>query len=111
MKITNDRPTGKAAQTSRYQQLFSQLTPENNCLVFDEIKEMERVAQALDAWAHRHVKGGKVTTTKRYPADGSPLAERPPTWATSAPRLDVIWRKSANTSAASVSIPTAGSEC
>ena len=72
MKITNDRPTGKAAQTSRYQQLFSQLTPENNCLVFDEIKEMERVAQALDAWAHRHVKGGKVTTTKRYPADGKP---------------------------------------
>lgn len=72
MQITSDKPTGKAAQTSRYQQLFSQLTPENNCLVFDEIKEMERVAQALDAWAHRHVKGGKVTTTKRYPKDGKP---------------------------------------
>ena len=72
MKITNDKPVGKSAQMSRYAQLFAQLTPEQNCIVFDDQKEMERVSQALDAWAQRNIKGAKVTTTKRYPADGKP---------------------------------------
>ena len=72
MKITNDKPTGKTVQSSRYQSLFAQLTPEKNCIVFEDIKEMSKVSQALDAWAQRHVKGGKVTTTKSYPVDGKP---------------------------------------
>lgn len=73
MKITNDPMTGKAAQTSQYAAEFSKLTPENNCIVFDNKKEMDRVSQALDNWAQKHVgKDAKVKTTARYPKDGHP---------------------------------------
>jgi len=73
MKITNDRPTGKAAQSSRYHAIFSQLTPENNCLICEDEKEVNRVSQALDAWAQKHVSPkAKVISTKRYPKDGKP---------------------------------------
>lgn len=73
MKITNDPMTGKAAQTSQYASEFAKLTPESNCIVFDSKKEMERVSQALDNWAQKHVgTGAKVKTTARYPADGLP---------------------------------------
>lgn len=73
MKITTDPITGKAAQSSRYAEVFSQLTPERNCLVFDTKKEMDKVSQALDGWAQKNVgKGAKVKTTARYSADGLP---------------------------------------
>ena len=73
MKITNDPMTGKAAQTSQYASEFAKLTPESNCIVFESKKEMERVSQALDNWAQKHVgTGAKVKTTARYPADGLP---------------------------------------
>jgi len=73
MKITSDKITGKAAQTSVYHQLFSQLKPEANCIVFDTVAEMNRVSQALEGWARKHVgKGCRIVTTKRHPSDGKP---------------------------------------
>lgn len=73
MKITNDPMTGKAAVTSQYADEFAKLTPENNCIVFTDKKEMDRVSQALDNWALKHIgKGAKVKTTARYPKDGLP---------------------------------------
>ena len=59
--------------TGRYDAIFRQLTPEQNCLVFDDFTEMEKVAQALDGWIKRvKLKGGKVKTTKAYPLDNKP---------------------------------------
>lgn len=73
MKITNDKLTGKAAQTSAYDATFRKLTPENNCIVFDDLKEMERTSQALDGWAQKYIHPKcRVKTTKRYPSDGLP---------------------------------------
>ena len=72
MKITNDKPVGRSAQASRYHSTFVQLSPEKNCIVFDDQKQMESTSQALETWVKKHVPGGKVTTTKRYPADGKP---------------------------------------
>lgn len=73
MKITSDKPAGKVAQTSRYHEAFSKLTPEKNCIVCDDMKEMGRVSQALEGWAKKNIgKDVKVVTTKRYPSDGKP---------------------------------------
>ena len=57
----------------RYDEIFRKLTPEANCLVFDDFAEMEKVAQAMGGWIKRvKLKGGKVKTTKAYPADNKP---------------------------------------
>ena len=73
MKITSDKPTGKVAQMSRYHDTFVKLTPEQNCIVLDDEKELGRVSQALEAWGKKHLgKAAKVNTTKRYPKDGKP---------------------------------------
>ena len=73
MKITSDPILGKAAQSSQYHELFSKLTPESNCIVFDTKKEMDKVSQALDGWALKHVHPkAKVKTTSRHPTDGKP---------------------------------------
>lgn len=73
MKITNDPISGKAAQTSQYAELFSKLTPDNNCIVCDDKKELDRISQALDGWCKRFVgKNAKVRTTVRYKKDGLP---------------------------------------
>lgn len=73
MKITNDKPTGKSTQSSIYHELFSQLTPENNCIVFDDMQALGRVSQALDAWAKRYIRlNTRIVTTKSFPADGKP---------------------------------------
>lgn len=57
----------------RYDSVFSKLTPESNCLVFDDFYEMERVAQALDRYVKQaKITGAKVRTTKSYKQDGKP---------------------------------------
>lgn len=73
MKITNDPMTGRAAVSSQYAAEFAKLSPENNCIVFESKQELERISQALDGWAQKHIgKGAKVKTTTRYPKDGLP---------------------------------------
>lgn len=73
MKITNDPIHCKAAIESQYAELFRQLTPESNCIVFETKAEMDRVSQALDGWSRRFLgKGTKVRTTARYVTDGKP---------------------------------------
>ena len=73
MKITSDKFEGKAAQSSRYHEIFSKLSPASNCIVFEDEKEMAKVSQALETWGKRHIgKGCKVVTTKKYPKDGFP---------------------------------------
>lgn len=72
MKITSDKISARAAQPSIYAATFEQLTHEKNCLVFDDKKEMDRTAQALEKWAQRYLPGAKVRTTGRYPKDGKP---------------------------------------
>jgi hypothetical protein len=73
MKITDDKPAGRTAARSQYHEVFAQLTPEKNCLKFDTFKEMSRVAQSLEDWAHKYVdKGCKVITTRAHPKDGLP---------------------------------------
>lgn len=73
MKITSDKFQGKAAQMSIYHKTFLKLTPEANCIVCEDEKEMGRVSQALDAWARKHIGDkAKVVTTKKYPSDGKP---------------------------------------
>lgn len=73
MKITNDPISTRAAQVGQYEPFFAKLSPENNCIAFDDKKEMERVAQALDKWCKRHIhKSAKVKTTARYDKDGKP---------------------------------------
>ena len=57
----------------RYDAEFARLTPKNNCIVFDDFSEMEKVAQAMDGWIKRaNLTGAKVKTTKAYKADGKP---------------------------------------
>ena len=73
MKITNDKPEGRSSVRSRYHDTFSQLTPDNNCLVCDDWKEANRVGQALENWAKKNSpKGCKVVTQKSYKTDGKP---------------------------------------
>ena len=49
-----------------YDAEFAKLTPKNNCIVFDDFSEMEKVAQALDGWIKRaKLTGAKVKTTSR----------------------------------------------
>jgi len=72
MKITNDPIMGRAAKLGQYEALFQQLSPKANCIVSDDYKEIDRVAQALEGWAKKHVPGAKVRTTKAYPVDGKP---------------------------------------
>ena len=73
MKITSDKPSGKAAMASTYHDLFSQLTHENNCIVFETKKEMDKVSQALDNWSKKHIhKDCLVRTTKAHIPDGKP---------------------------------------
>ena len=73
IRITSDKPVGRTATRSRYEDLFRQLTPEANCLVFDDWKACNRVAQALETWSRRHIhKDCRVISTKAYPADGKP---------------------------------------
>ena len=57
----------------RYDAEFARLTPKNNCIVFDDFSEMEKVAQAMDGWIKRaNLAGAKVKTTKAYKTDGKP---------------------------------------
>lgn len=57
----------------RYDAIFRKLTPESNCIVFDDFAEMERVAQALERYIKQaKISGAKVRTTKAYPSDGKP---------------------------------------
>ena len=56
-----------------YDAEFRKLTPESNCMVFDDFAVMEKVAQALDGYIKRmKLTGCKVKTTKSYPSDGKP---------------------------------------
>ena len=57
----------------RYDAEFARLTTKNNCIVFDDFAEMEKVAQAMDGWIKRaKLTGAKVKTTKAYKTDGNP---------------------------------------
>lgn len=55
-----------------YDEFFAQLTPQQNCLVFDKMKDMEACAQSLERFAKKHHPGAKVRTTKSYATDGLP---------------------------------------
>ena len=73
MKITNDKPEGRSVTQSRYHDTFVQLTPDRNCIVCEDAKEVNRIAQALENWAKKHApKGCKVITQVRYKTDGKP---------------------------------------
>lgn len=61
------------AQPGQYDSLFDQLTPEKNCIILNDAKEANKIAQALEDWAKkRKVVGAKVKTTKAYPTDKKP---------------------------------------
>ena len=61
------------AQPGQYDSLFQQLTPENNCIILNDQKEANKLAQALEDWAKkRKMIGMKVRTTKAYPTDKKP---------------------------------------
>ena len=73
MKITSDPILGKAAQSSQYHEIFSQLTPESNCIVFETTKEMYKVYQSLYIWSKKHIHPKvKVKTTSYHRTDGKP---------------------------------------
>ena len=61
------------AQPGQYDSLFDQLTPTNNCIILDDHKHVNKLAQALEDWAKkRKIIGAKVKTTKAYPTDKKP---------------------------------------
>ena len=61
------------AQPGQYDSLFDQLTPEKNCIILNNAKEANKIAQALEDWAKkRKMIGAKVKTTKAYPTDKKP---------------------------------------
>ena len=61
------------AQPGQYDSLFDQLTPEKNCIILNDAKEANKIAQALEDWAKkRKMIGAKVKTTKAYPTDKKP---------------------------------------
>ena len=61
------------AQPGQYDSLFDQLTPTNNCIILDDHKHVNKLAQALEDWAKkRKMAGIKVRTTKSYPTDKKP---------------------------------------
>lgn len=71
--LTNDPIVGRSVNdVSKYQPIFDGLSPAKPCVVFDDVKDAERFKQRLDLWAEKHVKGAKVRSTKKYPADGKP---------------------------------------
>lgn len=71
--FTNDPIVGKSTtEPSKYQPIFDGLSPAKPCVVFDDVKDAERFKQRLDLWAEKHIKGAKVRSTKKYPADGKP---------------------------------------
>lgn len=71
--ITNDPILGKSpTEPSKYQPIFDSLSPENPCVVFDDPREAANFKQRLDLLAEKHVKGAKVRSTQKYPADGKP---------------------------------------
>ena len=55
-----------------YDELFAQLTPQQNCLIFEKMNEMEACSQSLERWKNKHAPGAKVRTTKSYTTDGLP---------------------------------------
>ena len=57
----------------KYDAIFEQLTPTQNCIVLDDEKTSNSVAQSLEDWAKKKgLKGCKVKTTKAYPGDKKP---------------------------------------
>lgn len=75
MQITSDPIEQYAGRgiSGAYDDTFRKLTPKQNCLVFDEFRDMEKVAQAMDGWIKRqNLAGAKVKTTKAHPLDGKP---------------------------------------
>jgi len=64
---------GGNSEPGIYDELFSQLTPEKNCIVLDDWRHTNKIGQALEDWAKKHkMIGVKVKTTKAYPGDQKP---------------------------------------
>ena len=74
MKITNDKPAGRSASKSRYDDIFTKLTQEKNCIAgLTDAKDCNKVAHALENWAKKNIgQGCRVTTCGKYPTDQKP---------------------------------------
>ena len=73
--ITNDELVQRPGYTpnGKYDEIFAQLTPEQNCIVLEDAKDLNRVSGALIDYAKRRkIVGAKVKTTKAYHTDGKP---------------------------------------
>lgn len=57
----------------KYDEIFDQLTPEQNCIVLDDPAIVNRICGALtDYIKRRRISGGKAKGTIRYAEDGKP---------------------------------------
>ncbi len=71
--FSSDPIVGKSsAEPSKYQPIIDGLTPEANCVVFDDTKDAANFKQRLEVWASKTIPGAKVRSTMRYPTDGKP---------------------------------------
>jgi hypothetical protein len=73
--ITNDELVQRPGYTpnGKYDEIFAQLTPEQNCIVLEDAKDLNKVSGALIDYAKRRkIAGAKVKTTKAYHTDGKP---------------------------------------
>ena len=74
-EITNDPliQRGGYTQPGKYDELFSKLTREHNCIVLKDWKAVNRLCGALDDFIKRRkITGAKSKGTKAYPTDGKP---------------------------------------